>query len=95
LRKIDEIKFAIYSLLQKPIIRKSASACFFASRPAPRSSIISHFSPLSALRALRPAPRFFIDIAPLGLRFLSPTTISQALRTWLMISPRWGCAAKT
>jgi hypothetical protein len=36
-------------LLQNPIIRKSASAFFFASRPA-------HLSPLFALRALRPAP---------------------------------------
>jgi hypothetical protein len=43
-------------LLQNPIIRKSASACFFASRLAPRSSLISHRSSLFAPCAPRPAP---------------------------------------
>ena len=51
MRKIDEIKSAIYSLLQNPTIRKSASAFFFASRPAPST-------PRPAPRAPRPAPRF-------------------------------------
>jgi hypothetical protein len=43
-------------LLQNPTIRKSASAFFFASRPAHLSFLTALRSSLFALRAPRPAP---------------------------------------
>ncbi|MDD2633724.1 MAG: hypothetical protein RBR47_14285 [Bacteroidales bacterium] len=57
--KLMKLNLLFTTLLQNPIIRKSASACFFASRPAPRALLPAPRAPRLAPRApLRPNHRF-------------------------------------
>ncbi|MDD2633722.1 MAG: hypothetical protein RBR47_14295 [Bacteroidales bacterium] len=74
-------------------------AGFFALRPAPCALLPATYYLLQPS-----ATHLADDIAPLGLccknitiacLFLYSTYYLLQLRTWLMISPRWGCAAKT
>ena len=80
-----------------------------SSRPALRASLFHRYRPVGAVLPVSnhhqpSAAHLADDLAPLGLcckniiiacLFIYSTYYLLQLCTWLMISPRWGCAAKT